>query len=117
MLRFFYNLSKSWIGPLIMGVLLVAFGILGSGWASNIFGGHIANAVVQAGSHVVTQAQFQKMFDRNEEDYQKRTGQTYPIEEAVKEGADRSMVQQLATQSAYLEMLTQSGIRPTDEVV
>ncbi|HEY2709151.1 MAG TPA: peptidyl-prolyl cis-trans isomerase [Caulobacteraceae bacterium] len=117
MLRFFRALSKSWVGPAIMGVLLIALGVLGSGSARSLFGGRIADAIVQAGSRVVTPGQFQKMFNRNEEAYQQRTGQPFPLEEAVKQGADKGMLQDLATQTAYFEMLTQSGIRPSDEVV
>lgn len=117
MLRFFSAFSKSWFGPLIMGLLLVAFGVLGSGGIRGIFSARIADAVVSAGSHVVTQSQFQKMFARNEEVYQQRTGQPYPLEEAVREGVDKGMLQDLAAQSAYAEMLTRAGIRPTDEVV
>ena len=117
MLHFFSRLAKSWVGPVIMGMLLVALGVLGSGSVRSLFGGRIANAVVQAGSRVITPNEFQKMFERNEQTYQQRTGQTFPLEEAVREGADSTMLQDLASQEAYFEMLSRSGIRPSDEVV
>src|SRR6185312_760712 len=117
MLRYFRAFTKSWFGPAIMGAILVALTFLGTGGVHNILGGQIASGVVAAGSHQVTQNQFSKMFQRNEEQYQQRTGQTFPLEQAVAEGADRNMLQQLAAQTAYAEMLTQSGIRPSDDVV
>lgn len=117
MLRYFRAFTKSWFGPAIMGAILVALTFLGTGGVRNIMGGRIANAVVSAGSHQVTENQFSKMFQRNEEEYQARTGQTFPLEQAVTEGADRNMLAQLAGQTAYAEMLSQSGIRPSDEVV
>jgi peptidyl-prolyl cis-trans isomerase D len=117
MLRYFRAFTKSWFGPAIMGAILVALTFLGTGGVRNILGGRIANAVVSAGSHQVTANQFTKMFQHNEEEYQQRTGQTFPLEEALKEGADRNMLQQLAAQTAYSEMLVQSGIRPSDDVV
>ncbi|HEY1427864.1 MAG TPA: peptidylprolyl isomerase [Caulobacteraceae bacterium] len=117
MLRYFRAFTKSWFGPAIMGAILVALTFLGTGGVRNILGGRIADAVVSAGSHQVTANQFTKMFQRNEEEYQQRNGQTFPLEEALKEGADRNMLQQLAAQTAYAEMLVQSGIRPSDDVV
>ena len=117
MLRYFRAFTKSWFGPAIMGAILVALTFLGTGGVRNLLGGRIANAVVQAGSRQVTQPEFQKMFQRNEEAYQARTGQPFPLEQAVKEGADKNMLQELAAQTAYVEMLSQSGIRPSDDVV
>jgi peptidyl-prolyl cis-trans isomerase D len=117
MLRFFSGLAKSWVGPVIMGILLVALGVLGSGSVRSLFGGRIENAVVQAGGRAITPAEFQKMFQRNAQTYQERTGQAFPLEEVVRQGADKGMLQDLATQEAYFEMLSRSGIRPSDEVV
>lgn len=117
MLRYFRAFTKSWFGPAIMGAILIALTFLGTGGIRNLVGGRIANAVVQAGSRQVTQGEFQKMFQRNEEAYQQRTGQPFPLEQAVQEGADKNMLQQLAAQTAYFEMLSQSGIRPSDDVV
>ena len=117
MLRLFRAFAKSWFGPAIMGLLVIAFGFLGSGGIRSMFGGPISNAVVSAGSRVVTPNQFQKMFQRNEQAYQQRTGQPFPLEQALTEGADKGMLQDLAAQTAYFEMLSRSGIRPSDDVV
>lgn len=117
MLRYFRAFTKSWFGPAIMGLILLALTFLGTGGIRNLVGGRIADAVISAGSRQVTQPEFQKMFQRNEEAYQARTGQSFPLEQALKEGADKSMVQQLAGQTAYAEMLAQAGIRPSDDVV
>jgi peptidyl-prolyl cis-trans isomerase D len=117
MLRLFRAFAKSWFGPLIMGLLVIAFGFLGSGGIRSVFGGRISNAVVQAGSRVITPGQFQKLFQRQEQAYQQRTGQAFPLEQALSEGADKGMLQGLASQTAYFEMLSRSGIRPTDDVV
>ncbi|HEY1752964.1 MAG TPA: peptidyl-prolyl cis-trans isomerase [Caulobacteraceae bacterium] len=117
MLRFFRALTKSWIGPAIMGLLLIALGFLGSGSVRSLFGGRVGNAVVQAGGHSVSDNEFSKLFQHQEEAYLQRTGQAYPLEEAVKQGADKQLVQQLADHNAYLEMLARSGIRPSDAVV
>jgi SurA N-terminal domain len=117
MLRLFRGFAKSWFGPAIMGLLVVAFGFLGSGGIRSMFAGSISNAVVQAGAHVVAPGQFQKLAQRQEQAYQQRTGQTFPMEEALKGGFDKELLQNLSAQTAYFEMLSDSGIRPTDDVV
>jgi len=117
MLRIFRAFAKSWFGPAIMGLLVIAFGFLGSGGVRSMFGGPISNAVVQAGGRVVTPGQFEKLFQRQQQAYQQRTGQAFPMEQFLAEGADKSMLQDLAAQTAYFEMLSHSGIRPTDDVV
>jgi peptidyl-prolyl cis-trans isomerase D len=117
MLRFFRGFAKSWFGPAIMGLLVIAFGFLGSGGIRSMFGGPISSAVVQAGSRTVTPSQFQKLFQRQEQAYQERSGQPFPLEQALQQGVDKDMLQNLAAETAYFEMLSRSGIRPTDEVV
>jgi peptidyl-prolyl cis-trans isomerase D len=117
MLRFFRGFAKSWFGPAIMGVLVLGFGFLGSGSINSMFRGRLSNAVVQAGARVISPEQFQKMFQRNEQAYLQRTGQAYPVEQAVKEGADKGLLQDLAAQTAYFALLSRSGIRPSDDVV
>ncbi len=118
MLSFFGRLSRSWLGPVIIGAATLAFVALGSSSSvRDILSGRTSNAVVQAGNHTVTSTQFQSMFQRNEQEYLTQTGQPYPLEEAVRQGADRQMLNQLAAQVAYQEMLSRSGIRPSAEVV
>ena len=100
-----------------MGLLVIAFGFLGSGGIRSMFGGPISSAVVQAGSRTITPNQFQKLFQRQEQAYQERSGQPFPLEDALKQGVDKDMLQNLAAQTAYFELLSRSGIRPTDDVV
>jgi peptidyl-prolyl cis-trans isomerase D len=117
MLRFFRSFTRSWFGPAIMGLLVIAFGVLGSGSVRSILSGRVADSVVEAGSHSVSEAQFAKIFERQQQDYLKQTGNPYPLEEAIKAGVDRDMLQKLSAQTAYAEMLTRSGIKPSDAVV
>jgi peptidyl-prolyl cis-trans isomerase D len=117
MLRLFRALSKSWAGPAIMGLLVIAFGVLGSGSVRSVLSGRVSSNVVDAGSHSFSQGEVQKIFARQQQQYLEQTGKPYPLEEALKEGVDRDMVQGLASQAAYAEMLTRSGVRPSDTVV
>jgi len=116
MLKFFRGIATSWFGPVIMGALVLAFGILGGGMR-DVLRGRIENAVVAAGSHQISASEFQRLFDAKKTEYEQQTSQPFPIEEALREGVDRQIVRQLAEQTAFAEMLTRSGVRPSDEVV
>jgi peptidyl-prolyl cis-trans isomerase D len=117
MLRFFSAMSKSWFGPFVIGLALLALTFLGFTSMRDVFAGKMANAVVQAGSRSVTSREFERMFQRNEQAYLQQTGQAYPLEEAVRQGADQQMLQQLAAQTSYSEMLSRAGIRPPPDVI
>src|SRR5579863_4434296 len=116
MLRFFRAFSQSWFGPLIMGAIVLSFGVLGGGMR-NLVSGCIENSVVAAGSHQVSSADFQKIFDRYKQSVEEQTSQNFPVEEFVKDGRDKALLQDLAGQSAYAEMLTRSGVKPSDDVM
>ncbi|HTX50066.1 MAG TPA: peptidyl-prolyl cis-trans isomerase [Caulobacteraceae bacterium] len=116
MLKFFRRIATSWVGPAIMGTLMLTFLLLNGG-TRDVLSGHIQENVIQAGSHQVTKAQFARLFDAKKAEYEKQTAQSFPLEELVREGGDQAMLQQLAAQTAYSEMLTRLGIKPTDDVV
>jgi peptidyl-prolyl cis-trans isomerase D len=116
MLRFFRAFAQSWFGPVIMGLIVVAFGVLGGG-VRNVLSGRIENSVVAAGSHQVSSADFQKIFDRYKQQVEEQSSQTFPLEDFVKSGRDKAMLQELAGQSAYAELLSRSGVRPSDDVM
>jgi peptidyl-prolyl cis-trans isomerase D len=117
MLRFFRAFAKSWFGPVIMGLLVLAFGILGGGSMRDVLRGKIENAVVEAGSHTVTEQQFFKRFSNIKQNYEEQEQQPYPLEEAVKANVDEDMVNQLAQEQSYFEMLSRAGVRPSDDVL
>ena len=116
MLRFFRAFAKSWFGPVIMGLLVVAFGILGGG-VRDVLRGKIENAVVQAGSRSVTEAEFAKVFSNIKQNYEEQAQQPYPLEEAVKANVDQDLVDRIASEQSYYEMLARSGVRPSDDVL
>ena len=52
MLSLIRSLTKSWIGPVIMGIITVAFIVLGPGGAArDVLRGHIEDTVVDANCH------------------------------------------------------------------
>ena len=116
MLKFFRGIATSWFGPVIMGTLMLTFLLLNGG-TRDVLSGRIQENVVQAGAHQVTKAQFARIFNGRKAEYEKQSAQSFPLEEMVKEGGDQTMLQQLASETAYSEMLTRLGVKPTDDVV
>ncbi|HUO11878.1 MAG TPA: peptidyl-prolyl cis-trans isomerase [Caulobacteraceae bacterium] len=116
MLKFFRRISASWVGPAIMGTLMLTFLLLNTG-TRDVLRGRIENAVVEAGSHQVTEADFTRMFNAKKAEYEHQTSQSFPLDELVKEGGDKTMLQELASQSAYQEMLSRLGVKPSDDVI
>jgi peptidyl-prolyl cis-trans isomerase D len=118
MLGFFRGFAKSWVASALMGLLMLTFLLLGgNSGLRDMLRFKVADAVVQAGSRVITSAQFQKRYQAANEAYEQRTSQTLTPDEAVKQGYDQDLVNDLASQTTYSEMLARSGVQPSDTVV
>jgi peptidyl-prolyl cis-trans isomerase D len=118
MLRIFRAFATSTAGPIILGLIMFAFLILGpAGGVRDVLRGHISDAVVQAGSRTISQQDFERIFNDRKRDFEQRTQQAFPLEDALKAGVDKQLVDGLATDSSYGEMLSRAGVRPSDQVV
>ncbi|MFI4976549.1 MAG: peptidyl-prolyl cis-trans isomerase [Caulobacterales bacterium] len=110
----FRAFAKSWFATGLIAVLILAFVVFG---VRDVFRGRIADAVVQAGSRTVTTRQFEKLFDRQKEGYETKSGQAFPLDEALKEHFDQQFLQHVASDTAYAAMLDRSGVSPSDDLV
>jgi peptidyl-prolyl cis-trans isomerase D len=117
MLSFFRAFSKSWVASGIMGLLMLTFLLLGNGSVRDLFRFRQGDAVVQAGSRVVTSSQFQTDFQRVLTNLQERAQQAVTADDAVEHGVDQALVDNLSVDNAYAEMLSRLGIRPSKDVV
>jgi len=118
MLKFFRRITTSTAGPIILGLVTFAFLILGpANGVRDVLTGHNQTAVVQAGSRTITQQEFEKIFEERKRAYEQQAQQAFPLEDALKEGVDRQLVDGLASDTAYAELLWRAGIRPSDDVV
>ena len=83
----------------------------------DVLRGKIEDAVVQAGSRTTTEQAFSKIFSNIRQNYEEQAQQPYPLEEAVKAGVDQDLVDRIASEQSYFEMLSRSGVRPSDDVL
>ncbi len=116
MISKFRAFSKSPIAIVLFALLLVSFAVFG---ISDVFsGGVIRDSVVQAGSRSVSGAQFKSMFDNYRQQLaQQNQGQPVSQEEAVANGLDRRMIENLAYQESLAALVTRIGLRPSDQQV
>jgi len=117
MLGLFRRFAKSWIASGIMGLIMLAFLMLGTGSMRDVFRFHSGDAVVQAGSRVVTSQQFQKLFDDALQSQEQQGQTSISTDQAVEAGLDQELLSRLSVETAYSEMLRRSGVRPSGSVI
>lgn len=106
--------AKSWVAAVLMGLLIVSFAVWG---IRDVFKGRISDAVITAGSRTVSSADFKRAFDRQKAQYEQQAGQPIATEVAVANGLDRAVLEGLAAEEAFSELLSKIGIRPSDKLV
>jgi len=104
----------------LMGLLCVAFMILGVGGGAgfpDVFKTTHANAVVTAGAHSVSAADFRRIFDQQKQRYEEQTKAPVTNEFLVQNGLGEQLLNALAQDQAQSEMLSRAGIDPAPALV
>ena len=114
MMAAFRAFAKSPVAAVMMGVLIIAFGIWGVG---DVFKVRISDAVVKAGSREIDSGDFKQRFTQQLEQFQQQTGQTVSVEEAAQQGVMQQALEDMATEEAVLESIRQSGVQASDQLV
>jgi peptidyl-prolyl cis-trans isomerase D len=114
MLTQFRGFAKSPFAALLLGVLIVSFAVWG---VRDAFKVSISNAVVKAGSHEVSKAEFKTIFDRVVRQQEQQQGRGIPREEALAAGLDRRILADMADTNALAELIKRVGIKPDDKLV
>jgi peptidyl-prolyl cis-trans isomerase D len=106
--------AKSWVAALLIGLLIVSFAVFG---IRDVFRSRVSNAVITAGSRTVSANDFRRAFDVMRKRAEQQMGQPVTAEVAAANGLDRQVLQGLATQQAFAELLRRIGVRPSDKLV
>lgn len=114
MLAFFRSLSKSPIANVFLTVLIVSFAAWG---IKDVFHPKISNAVVQAGSHELDPSDIKRVFENYRKQTLQQTGQMISPKDAVAQGVDLRMLQELTNEEALAEFVHRLGITPSDKLV
>jgi peptidyl-prolyl cis-trans isomerase D len=106
--------AKSWVAAVLIGILIVSFAIFG---IRDVFKGHARDAVIIAGSRVVSSFDFRKAFEEARKRAEQQVGQPVTAEFAAQNGLDRQVLQGLAAREAFAGILHAAGITPSDKLV
>ena len=87
--------AKSGFATVLIGLLIVSFGVWG---VRDVFKGHVTNVVIQAGSRQVGLQDFKAEFDRARKGLEQQVGQPVTQEMAVENKFDVRLLDELASQ-------------------
>ena len=114
MLAVIRTFAKSWVAAVLIGLLVISFAVFG---ITDVFKSKISDAVITAGNRQVSSADFKRMFDNYRRQAEQRSGQPVSVEDAVKAGLDARIQNEIADNEALAEVITHSGIKPSDAMV
>ncbi len=114
MMALFRAFAKSWVAVILIGFLILAFGIWG---VQDVFKRRISDNVLQAGSRSVSSRQFKSIFERQLQQLEQRAGQALTVQDAVAHGVDSALLQQLADAESAQEIIRRSSVQPSDTLV
>jgi len=114
MLAGFRSFAKSPFAVLLFGLLIVSFAIFG---ISDVFKGPKGSGVISAGSRTLSAQDFKLRFDNYRKGMEQRNGQALTPDQAVEQGIDRQIVQELALQESIAAAIQGMGVKPSDKLV
>ena len=114
MMAAFRAFAKSPWAAVLMGVLIISFGIWG---VRDVFHTKISSDVITAGSRTVTAAQFKRMFDRQLRQAQQQSGQAITPDQAAQAGLDVRMLEQMSDLESVHELLRREGVQASDKLI
>ena len=106
--------AKSPFAAVLMGLLIVSFGIWG---VRDVFHMRISDAVVKAGAREINSADFKQRFQQQLKQVQEQAGQQVTLDQAVQTGVVQQTLEDMATEEAVLESIRRSGVHAPDKLV
>ncbi|MDQ0463046.1 peptidyl-prolyl cis-trans isomerase D [Caulobacter ginsengisoli] len=111
------NTIKSALAAGVMILLMIAFLMTGTSGQFDAFRGNFSGAVVTAGKHSVTPAEFKKAFDDEKSQAEQQYQMPISLEDAIKGGLDKDVLKNLSIQSTIREWLSRLGFRTSDKML
>ncbi len=116
MISSFRKLSKSWVAPIIVGLIAISFIIVG-GMTDLFSGGNLNGPVVKAGSREISQIEFRRVVDGRIAEFREQSGQNITMEEVVAQGGHTQVLEGLAETEGFLAWAWRAGLRPGAELI
>ena len=114
MLTAFRKFARSWVSGIIIGLLVISFGIWG---VNDIFTGGSPDAVAKVAGKSITQDEYRKEFDRLLKRAKADAKRDISTEEARAQGLDSAVLEQMVASRAFAAMTDGLGIKAANAVV
>lgn len=115
MISSFRKLSKSWVAPIIVGLIALSFVIVGT---TDFLGGGSSNGpVVKAGSREISQLDYRRIVDQRVEAFREQSGQAITMQDLVDQGGHLQILEGVAESEGFLAWAWRSGLRPGAELI
>jgi peptidyl-prolyl cis-trans isomerase D len=106
--------AKSGFATVLIGLLIVSFGVWG---VRDVFKGQVTNQVVVAGKRTVGPQDFKLEFDRARKGLEQQVGQPVSQEMAIENKFDLRLLDELATRESFGALLEKIGVHPSDQLM
>jgi peptidyl-prolyl cis-trans isomerase D len=107
MLSLFRKFARSWVSAIIIGLLVISFGVFG---LTDTFSGAPANSVAKVAKQGITPQEYRAEFDRLLKRAKTETKRDVTIEEAVKEGLDSAVLERMVGDRAFAALTSSLGL-------
>jgi len=106
--------AKSGAATVLIGLLIVSFGVWG---VRDVFKGQVTNQVIVAGKRTLGPQDFKAEFDQARKGLEQQVGQPVSQELAVENKFDVRLLDELATREAFAALLQKIGVHPSDKLI
>jgi peptidyl-prolyl cis-trans isomerase D len=114
MLTFFRKFARSWVSAIIIGLLVISFGVWG---LTDVFSGAQANGVAKVAGKSINQEEYRAEFDRLLKRAKTEAKRDVTTEEARKEGLDNAVLERMVGDRAFSALTNGLGLLVGKSVV
>ena len=114
MLTLFRKFARSWVAAIIIGLLIISFGVWG---LTDVFTGARADGVAKVSGKSISQDEYRTEFDRLLKRAKSEAKREVTTEEARKEGLDNAVLERMVGDRAFSSLTHSLGLTVSNAVV
>jgi peptidyl-prolyl cis-trans isomerase D len=114
MLTLFRKFARSWVSAILIGLLIISFGVWG---ISDVFNGATADGVAKVAGKTISQQEYRAEFDRLLKRAKAEANRDVTTEEARKEGLDSAVLERMVGDRAFAAFTDSLGLGVSKSVV
>lgn len=116
MLADFRKLLRSWIAPVMMGLMVVSMAFYALVQNRDLFTASVGDNVITSKARNVSSAEYRTIYERAAQQAQQQAGQQVTPQLAVQAGFDRQVLNGAAQDTALSGFVHSLGIRPSEKL-